>query len=275
MFNKDAIQSLQEAAAIDQAAGSIQLALDGARGAAALPEHFKLLDVEPFMPFRRRARGAMETSSIEDFAAYVNQHQEPGAMVFVSPSMVANAVLNLGVPAAPGHADNRAKFVPRATAAYLALRKVATGGALDQQVVAEFLEDWSDSVECFHEGEKLAVNKAVAAVRNITIEALRKVEASEQQLSASRTAFESVKASSKDSLPTIIYFHCMPYQDFETRTFAMRLGIRSTDKPAITLRIMANERHEEEMAQELRVRVTDAVNKAAVPVLVGDYCAGK
>lgn len=273
MFDKDAIEALSQATAIEQAAAAVANSLEYKRGAVPLPDQFQIQDLEKYMPNRRRARGSMDTSSIADFAAYVAQHQEPGAAVFVSPkSMVANAVLNLGTPEAPGHADNRAQFTPRATAAYGALLQVATGGALEQSRVAEFLEDWAHLITCFHEGEKLAPNKAVAAVRNITIEGMRKVEASEQQLSASKSSFEQVTASSKDTLPTFIYFKCIPYHEFEEREFVMRLGIRTGDKPAIVLRIVNKEQHDEDMAAELRAKVDSAIT-SGVPVLVGDYSA--
>lgn len=274
MFTKEAIDAISKAAAIDQAATAFRNATSyDNRGGAALPNDFEVHDLEKFMPMRRRARGAMETSSIADFASYVATHQEPGAAVFVSPkAMAANAVLNLGMPDAPGHADNRAQFIPRMTAAYTALSQVSQGQALEQQRVAEFLEDWSHAIECFHDSERLQINKAIAAVRNITIDALRKVEASEQQLSASKSAFESVTASSKDTLPTFIYFKCVPYHEFAERTFVMRLGIRTTDKPAITLRVINREQHDEDMAAELRAKVAEAVI-AGVPVLVGDYTA--
>ena len=271
MFDKEAIEALQYGGGIHEASSALVEAYTSTK-VVSLPDHFTVHDLEKFMPNRRRARGSMDTSSISDFAAYVAQHQDVGAMVFVSPAMVANAVLNLGTPSSPGHADNRAQFNPRSTAAYSALLQIATGQALDQQRVAEFMEDWGHVITAFHESEPLQINKAIAAVRNITIEGLRKVEASEQQLSASRSAFEQVTASSKDTLPTFIYFKCQPYQDFEERTFVMRLGIRTTDKPAITLRIVAKEQHDEDMANELRTRVSNAIT-CGVPVLVGDYTA--
>lgn len=273
MFDKDAIDALSQAAAIDQAAGTVQLAINGTRGLAALPDGFTVHDLERHLPTRRRARGSMDTSSIADFAAYVAQHQEPGAAVFVSPkAMVANAVLNLGTPEEPGHADNRAQFAPRATAAYNALHQVAGGGAMSQTTIAEFLEDWAHAIECFHDSERLQIGKAISAVRNITIEGLKKVEASEQQLSASKSAFEQVTASSKDTLPTFVYFKCVPYHDFAERTFVLRLGIRTSDKPAITLRIVNREQHDEDMATELREMVNGAIN-SGVPILVGEYSA--
>lgn len=273
MFDKDAIEALSEATAVAQANQAVADGIGSTLGTIALPAQFVVHDLEKHLPNRRRARGTMETSSIADFAAYVSQHQEAGATVFVSPKvMVANAVLNLGTPEAPGHADNRAQFAPRATAAFSALIKHAEGQALEQSRAAEFLEDWAHAIECFHESEKLPVSKAIAAVRNITIDALRKVEATEQQLSASKSSFEQIKATSKDTLPTFIYFRCTPYHEFNERTFVMRLGIRTTDKPAITLRIINREQHDEEMAAELRAKVHDAIT-SGVPVMVGDYSA--
>jgi len=271
MFDKSAIEAINQGVSIVRAVEAITDAFERNHALAALPESFQTHDLEKYMPTRRRARGTMETSSIADFAVYSINHSEAGAAVFVSPKvMVANAVLNLGTHEKPGHADNRAQFKPNGTAAFTALMQVANGQALEQQRVAEFLEDWSHMIECYHEGARLTVGKAVAAVRNITIEGLRKVEASEQQLSASKSTLEQITASSKDTLPTHIYFKCVPYQEFDERTFVLRLGIRTSDKPAITLRIINREQHDEQMADELRTKVVKAIN-GSMPVLVGDY----
>ena len=270
MFDKEAIEALQYGGGIQEASSAVIEAYTSHK-LVSLPNHFTLHDLEKFMPNRRRARGMMETSSIQDFALYVTRNAEAGATVFVSgKSMVANAVLNLGTPGTPGHADNRAQIKPDTTAAYAALRAVAQGQALDQTQVAEFLEDWAPHISCFKDEGEVTLKHAIAAVRNITIEGLRKVEASEQQLSASKSTFEAVTASSKDPLPTTIYFRCEPYQGFENRLFVMRLGIRTSDKPAITLRIVNVELHEEQMAQELADKVRAAVDDAC-PVLIGDY----
>ena len=272
MFDKTAINELTKAQAITAANEVTAAEVDAV---ISLPDDFQVHDLEKYLGNRRRARGTMETSSIDDFASYTTANAEHGATVFVSPkSMVANAVLNLGTPDAPGHADNRAQLRPRETAAYTSLMQLATGQALEQSRVAEFLEDWAHAIECFHDGAALSPGKAVSAVRNITIEGLRKVEASEQQLSASKSAFEQVTASSKDTLPTHIYFKCVPYQGFDERTFVMRLGIRTSDKPAIVLRVINREQHDEEMADELRNKVFASINaEKEMPVLVGDYTA--
>ena len=276
MFNKEAIQELAKAQAITAAAAAMALQVD--QGPMALPNDFKLHNLEAYQHCRRRARGVMTTSSVADFAAYVLAHREEGVAVFIDQDrMTAEAVLNLGAPDAPGHADNRATLAPKATAAYRELLTYACAVPLKQAQVAEFLEDWAPHLSCYSglDGEHMPLAKAVAAVRKITIEAMRKAESTEQQLSASKGVFESVQATSGgDALPAIIRFECEPYHGLESRAFCLRLGIQTGgDKPALTLRIQAMEKHEEEMAEEL-VRLVRGALQEELPTLVGSYSSG-
>lgn len=269
MFNQDAIKELSKAQAISAA----NVALDD-RAVAALPTDFGLHDLEQFAEFRRRSRGTMTTSSVADFAAYVLAQREDGACAFVDQDrMTAVAVLNLGKPDAPGHADNKAQMTPKKTAAYTALRAAATGQGMKQQAVAEFLEDWPAQIECFNDAGAISAPRAIAAVRKITVEALRKMESAEQQLSASRSAFESVQATSTEPLPTTIYFRCTPYHGLSERQFVLRVGVQTgADKPLVTLRVVNQEQHDEGMASELADLVRVALQDT-VPVLVGAYAA--
>lgn len=280
MFDKEAIKALQEAQAIAAAQSAIDraIATDAAEalggGVTALPSDYKIHDLEDKLPYRRRARGTMKTSSVPDFAAYVAAQAEPGAsVVFVDQRrMAAVAVLNLGSPDFPGHADNLAEFGAQETAAYAALRSIATGVAQKQQAVAEFLEDWPGAVKCYHEAADISPPRAIAAVRTLTLESMRRLEATEGQLSAARSTFESVKASSgPDPLPTHVYFSCAPYTGLAERVFVLRLGVRADEKaPGITLRIVNIEQHAEDMAAELAALVRGAVT---VSVMVGTYRA--
>lgn len=273
MFDKEAVKQLQESTGIDQARAAV-LSAFATTGAIALPEDFNVRDLENFMPTRRRMRGLFKTNVIGDFAAYVQSHKEDGASVFVSADelrdMSAWGILNMGTPVAPGHADNRAKLTLRMTAAFSALSAHTSNGCISQAKAAEFLEDWADCIECFKDTEKVAVPKAISAFRRVTIEAMRKQETSEQSLSASRSAFESVQATSVDPLPTHIYFNCIPFHELSKRNFVLRVGVQTGgDKPAISLRIVNQELHLEEMAQEFAGLVRDALK--GVPVGVGYY----
>ncbi len=147
----------------------------------------------------------------------------------------------------------------------------STSAATD---VAEFLEDWPDLIQCFSDDGVISKPQAIAAVRKLSIEAMRKIESSEQNLSASKSAFESVQAtSSANPIPTTIYFDCEPYQGLPSRQFVLRLGIlTTTDKPSITLRIVKRELHDEEMAREFADLTRDAL-LGKLPVHIGAYTA--
>jgi uncharacterized protein YfdQ (DUF2303 family) len=271
VFNKEAIQEIMRAAAISQAADALNQVARHEAPVVALPSDFQVHDMERFQGTRRRARGNMETPALSDFAKYVEEHQESGAAVFVNiGAMTATAVLNLGLPHAPGHADNRALYAPPQLAAYKAMGAIG-GRASTQQDVAEFLEDWPGHWQAVHESEPMTIPATIAAVRNITIEAMKKADATVSQLSSSQSAFEQVKASSGGSkLPTHIHFKCEPFLGFEPRTFVMRLAIRASDKaPAIVLRVVNIEQHMEEMGQELATKVRAIMG--ALPVHLGTY----
>lgn len=286
MFTKEAIQELAQAKAISAAQDSIDGALgeDKTHGVTALPEGFKVHDLEAKLIHRRRARGKMTTSSVSAFADYVDNHKEGGASVFVEQdAMRAVAVLNLGTPDAPGHADNLAVLQPKQTAAYTALLKVANGQGLPQTTIAEFIEDWMDRIQCLAAEPEpdappspaMNARHAAAAIRRVTIEAIQKLENTEGQLQASRSALESVKASSNGNpLPAFILFRCIPYHGLTEREFTMRLGVQTgAQKPALVLRIAKKEKHDEEMAEELAGSVAEAVG-VTMPVLIGAYVAG-
>lgn len=276
MIDKEAIVALQAGAAIEQASNAMGAALKDGQ-VIGLPEDFTVLDLEKYLSLRRRARGTMTTQSIADFAAYTVHHDDDGGTtVFVNPEdMRATAVLNLGTPTAPGHADNRAKLDPKSTASYRALLTMATGAGQAQLKVAEFLEDWAPLIKCFNDAGPIAAPQAIAAIRKITVESLRKLESEEQSLSASRSAFEQVSATSKDPIPTTIYFECQPYADLAARLFVLRLGVLTGgDKPMVNLRIVKHEEHLEEMARELADKITQAFGDTEIPVLLGSYTAG-
>lgn len=277
MFDKEAITALQEGASIIAAMSAMQTA-SHSNNVVSLPKDYELRDLEKYLPLRRRARGTMSTTILASFADYSKVHAEAGAAVFIdASSMTATTVLNLGTPTAPGHADNRAKLILDKTAAYGALLNHANGMGLKQQTVAEFLEDWPECIKCFNDAGPITPPKAIAAIRKITIEAMRKMESTEQQLAASKSTFDSIQATSVEPLPTTIYFECVPYADLQSRAFVLRLGIQTGgDKPLITLRIVKFEQHKEDMANELKALIDLKFagadqEPAGIPVMLGSY----
>lgn len=274
MLTKEALVALLEQQAIIAADTAIASAFAKSDGLVALPDHFKLHDIEAMMPGRRRARGAMHTPLLADFAEYVKANKVQGSAVFVNPDrMQAVAVLNLGTVYAPGHADDLAVLAEDMTAEYKALLAIADGRGRAQRDIAEFLEDWEPHITCRDGETMLPTVRAIAAVRRMTIEALRKQETAEQSLSAEQSTFESIAATSKEPLPTFITFTCGAYAGLAPRAFVMRMGVGTGgDKPMLQLRIINHELHKQEMARELAQNVREVLGHV-LPVAVGGYQA--
>lgn len=270
------IEAMREGLTATAVHNNVKEAVLTSWGATALHQDYKVHDLEHLLPCRRRARGTMSTAYVAPFAQYATAYAEPGAAVFVDAEhMAATAVLDLGTKETPGHTDNRAKLQLSKTAPYAMLLTI-NGRAQSQQALAEFLEDWGSvaSLIFFAGDDEVTPGKALAAIRRITIENLRKVESEEQQLSANRTAFESVKASSQEPIPTTIYYTCRPYMDLLDRTFVLRLSILTGEKaPSLVLRIQNLEAHVEAMGNEMAALVQEAIS-GAMPVLLGSYSKG-
>lgn len=280
MLDREAIQELAQSEAIAAAQVAVDAALgDGkTHGIAALPEHWQIHDLEERLPLRRRARGTMTTARLDDFAAYVDAHRQDGAAAFVNPdAMTATAVLNLGTRAEPGHADNLALYKPPTTAAYDALRAMcstdpATPRKHSQTKLAEWMEDWAGIIDCQGpDGAALTTPLAISAVRAITIEATRKGESVEGQLSTERSALEAVKASARTPLPAFIRVTCEPHLGMAKREFVLRLSVYPDDKAvSLGLRLARAEWHREEMATELVDKVRTAL-AGRLLVAMGSY----
>lgn len=280
MITEDAIHLLQQAEAIQAADAAVNGAMKS-DGLVALPEKFKLHDIEAMLPYRRRQRAEMATSCVDSFCSYFKTRAEAGATVFVNDDMTAQAVLNLGVDLNPGHCDNTAKLKLVKSAAFDALLSV-NGKPLLQKDAAEFLEDWNDLLQFYQGSTELTPGKAIAAVRKITIESARKLETTTQNFSDTASAFEQVTASSTEPLPEIAYFKCVPYEGLPERTFALRVSILTgEDKPRLVLRIQRLQLQLQEMANELTAIVqrtlsgTDGEHEGGIPVVRGSFQVGK
>lgn len=284
MIDKQAIEAIQTATAIQQAMRSVEQGAAADNHLVPLPDGFTLHDIERHMPTRRRQRGAFNTFSINSFATYTHEHKEAGATVFVNADdMSARAVLDLGNSEHPGHCDHTATVKLKSTAAYDAMLKIAHGLPIQQLQMIEFVEDWRDIIQFSGEGGPIEWGQALAAIRKLTVEAARKVEASQEALSASKSTFEQVKVSSDTPVPTVMAMRMLPYHFLTEYVFDVRISVlTSTERPMFALRVIGLEEHKEEMAKEFAILVNDAITQAAdadgedaPPVVLGTFTAGK
>lgn len=282
MQDASAIQAIQQAQSLEIANSFLRD--QSAHRLTLKHKDHELLDLERYEGLRRRARGSMQTTITESFAQYVHQHQEPGCSIFIDPEeMSANAVLNLGTPAEPGHADNRATLTLRETPAYTTLRSLCKF-AESQQKIAEWLEDWQDIITAHVAPEtasdedsipgQIKIRTAIAAIRSLTIEQAKSVGTTVGNLNASASTFESIAAKSVHTIPTRLCITTPTHEGLEPRAIQVRLGILTGDKaPTISLRIIREGDLQESIAKEFEEKLRDLKELENTPIHIGVYAA--
>lgn len=235
----------------------------------------ELKSVEHLYPGRSRFRGELNTSSLADFAEYAKQRHADDdgdqVQVFIdAEAMRAKAFFNLGNVHEPGHGDDTALLNIPKTAAFKAVGSVLPPKVLDQRELAEFIEDWRDFITPFTgydaDGAYVAttVQKAIAAVRKVTIEAMSKSDSAVGDMSASQSTLASIEAKSIEALPIALGFKCVPYEGLPERAFVLRVAVRTSDKtPHFVLRIVREQSLAEQIAQDFKAVLGEALGDAA------------
>ncbi|WP_159340737.1 DUF2303 family protein [Vreelandella aquamarina] len=217
-----------------------------------VPKGYELQSLENFQQSPARFRGSFTTSSIEDYAAYVNEEDESRVFVNVD-AMSAKAFFDLGNAAEPGHGDHTATLTLEKTSAFVACLN-AHESAFGQKELAHWIEDWHHCITGIDSnGVEMTAQKLAAAVRRIEIKATSERVSEDRDWGSSRSGMDALDASAGDSTPDIIRFHCLPYEGLSFRTFDIRVSILADDsKPRLKLRIIGLEAVKEEMAKEFK-----------------------
>lgn len=255
-----AIELIQQTAILANAK-----ALDTFTPVIALPAGTTVQSLEKFQAGRSRFRGSLSTESLTSFTDYVLARQEVAAEGFVdAEAMNCLVYFNLGDEDRPGHGDYTASLTLKKTSAFKALERAA-GSTWSQKDLSDWLEDWLPNINAQDaEGVDIPLSKAIAAIRSITVESLRKGEHNVSDMSASRSTLEQVEARSDQGLPAELMFSCPPYEGLKSRSVRLRVGVlTSSDKPAIRLRWIGEEALREEIAEEFKDLLKTEVGGAA------------
>lgn len=273
-MQKDTLQLI-----IDNAISAVGLANDGAdainTGVMIVPESFKTIDIEKYLPNRRRFRGNFSTTSIEDFCVYANDHD--AGSIFVDTDkrrMSARAYFDLGDASQPGHAEHEANLRLEPTPAYAAALAI-NGERLKQSQLAEFIEDWLPHLTVLINDEEQNPLQAVQAIRNITITASAAASHSEHHFGAQRSAMEEVEAKSGvHQLPTHIKFNLIPHTGFEPIDVLFRVAV-ITDKeaPRLTLRWVQQDIQQEAIGKNLENMIVIELSNNGCPIYCGNFSA--
>lgn len=268
MFDREALELIQNTAV--KAAGA-SLALDGR--ALMVPDGINLMNTEPFSEYRHRFRGTYSTSCMASFIGYVNGrgNNNGNIQVFVEPNAgFARAFFNLGAPEDPGHGDDVADLKLERTAPYSAMTDNCSGQRMDQQRLAEFLEDWAHCIvpaygSLDEPDSARSLAAAIAAVRDITITRKSETSSVEKEMAASRSTLAQVEARSRNILPAGFIFTTSPFPGFQERQYPLRLSvIHGADEVFLALRATGLDRVKEEVADEFEAKMFEGLVGRAV-----------
>ncbi|PLO67077.1 hypothetical protein CWN49_19520, partial [Klebsiella michiganensis] len=180
---------------------------------ALLPQNTSIESLERFAFERFRFRGAMDTTSIDDFVRYsvaYAQEEEKARCFIDAGNMLARSIFNIGTLDNPGHADNVASIKLKKTAPFRALLAI-NGDHLNQKQIAEWLEDWSDYLLAFDAGgNTMTIAQAAQAVRRVTIQQATQADHEDSDFSGKKSLMQSIEASSKEVMPVAFEFKCVP-----------------------------------------------------------------
>lgn len=243
---------------------------------ALLPDGTSVESLECFSLERFRFRGAMTTTSIDDFARYSKGYASasyPARCFIDADNMTARSVFNIGSLDNPGHADNVASITLKKTAPFRALLQI-DGQRLKQKQIAEWLEDWSDYLLAFDaDGNTMQISQAAQAVRRITIQQATQQDHETSDFAGKKSLMQSVEASSKDVMPVAFEFKCVPYEGLGERRFSLRNSLLTSDEPCFVLRIVQLEAQEEEIANEFRDLLISKFDGESVETFIGNFKA--
>ncbi|EQC3935336.1 TPA: DUF2303 family protein [Klebsiella pneumoniae subsp. pneumoniae] len=243
---------------------------------AVLPAGTGIESLERFSSERFRFRGAMETTSIDDFVRYSSGYakEDEKARCFIdADNMLARSIFNIGTLDNPGHADNVASIKLKKTAPFRALLSI-NGDHLNQKQIAEWLEDWSDYLLAFDaDGGSMSIANAAQAVRRVTIQKTNAADHEDGDFRGKKTLMESIEASSKDVMPVAFEFKCVPYEGLGERAFSLRNSLLKSNDPVFVLRIVQLEAQEEAIANEFRDLLTGKFDGKPVETFIGTFKA--
>ncbi|HDX2249320.1 TPA: DUF2303 family protein, partial [Escherichia coli] len=91
--------------------------------------------------------------------------------------------------------------------------------------------------------------------------------------SGKRSLMESVEAKTKDIMPVVFEFKCVPFEGLKERPFKLRLSIITGDRPVLVLRIIQLEAVQEEMANKFRNLLVEKFKDSKVETFIGTFTA--
>lgn len=245
----------------------------------AVHEDYKVRAFEELKAGRNRKKGTFVTHLIDDLMAFLKREEVEQAPIFVNKNaMSAKAILNYDVENfAQGHCDFTAVLKLEKTYVWQKLinihQQCEKGNAFKQKEFSILLEDWINVFVAKDEhGNDITMAKAINAVRNMEINASAKVETATNHLAESKSKFEKVEATSKDSLPVYFEIKDSCYEGLNQHTIKLRVIVRTVDEnPHFVLQIVSYDKLQNDLVNDFKDIMLDRFIN--FDVMIGDFDA--
>ena len=225
----------------------------------ALPDGFSLVSLECFEAQRYYPRGHYITHDCRDLLEYAKAREADfsGSAMFISPeNMTARIIFDYD--GGRGHGNNTADYEAEPTPLYRALRNTCYNSITSQKELVQLLEDWAGDISAHDkDGAEIPLNTAVTLLSSLTVEKAKRIKQT-QALKAEGQMVAELRIT--DELYT---------GTEEKITVRARLSlVVADDKFALNLRLIGEEKHNREKAQEMRAMAEKALQ---MPVYNGHY----
>lgn len=275
MLTKETLDQLQKAELLQQVDYQLKYSLQHNLPVVAMPDGVSLGNIERYLPKLQRFAGTYKTTSIDNFAAFVKDHDRGATRVFVDDnSMYAVAILDYVNEFGDAlHCEAKAMIDAKKKSEYTALLEFVSEKHT-QKSFAEFMEDYADHIRCFNEsGDPIALVKAIAAVRRIEVKATASATSEVQSYTTERSALESMSVNDSNKLPTLIQFTCVPYAEFKEFVFDIRPSVITGDPVKLTARLVRKEEVREEIAEHFCQLIENRFDdkELNVPISIGTF----
>lgn len=244
---------------------------DGAH-VIALPDGFSLASLEQYEAQRYYPRGFYSTRDYRDLLAYAAAREADftGAAMYIDPEdMVARIIFDYD--GGRGHGKNTAKYNAEATPLHYALRRTCGRDAVSQKELIQLLEDWAGDITAHDKGgAEIPLNTAVSLLSSLTVEKAKRIKQTQGDWEHERTVAEQAALKTEGKMVAELRINDELYTGTaEKITVHARLSLAvADDKFFLKLRLVGEEKHNREKAQEMREMAEKALQ---MPVYNGQY----
>lgn len=192
----------------------------------------KLESKEKFRDVPNIFRGKFTTSSVNDFASYINGNSSVNSNLYIDHCQgKAKCIIDQGTDEEPLWGKHTSELVLMMSPEYSALLN-SNGVKINQQTFIDFIEDNSSFINFYNDELPLSNKNAVAVFRKLKIDAQASSEQSVGNFSKTASAMEAIeiKATGLDAIPSHFNFKFSPYDGFPEVTAICTIRISTDDK---------------------------------------------